>query len=229
MKKLIFFTVFICLLAAAAASSSTFGQQKRRTAVSPSPAAPKKTAQPVAPTPAGEIPEADWLKMADAMYQENWEKSSALAAQNLQKLKIENAKKQLAQLRYIYLYSLAGKVSEGKMAFAEFERIAGGFVGQEFLLVSRQLLADCSTKVNYICASKTSDRVLRVTATNRAGTAIHLFEYVVLDEKFDLRANSEKLAFLGGNLKKIESNIYTPDLKILRLIFDKGYVKVATD
>jgi hypothetical protein len=224
MKKLIFFTVFICL----AAASASFGQ-KRRAAVSPAPAAPKKIVQPVARTAAGEIAEADWLKMADAMYQENWEKVSALAAQNLQKLKSENAKKQLAQLRYIYLYSLAGKVSEGKMAFAEFERIANGFVGQEFLLVSRQLLADCTAKVNYICASKNNDRVLRVTATNRAGTAIHLFEYVRLGERFDLQANSEKLAFLGGNLKKVESSLYKSDLKIMRLIFDKGYVKVATD
>lgn len=217
MKKLIFFTVLFSL-----AVSLTFGQ-KRATTVSP---APKKIVQPVR---AGEIPEPDWLKMADAMYLENWDKSSALAAQNLQRLKTDNPKKQLAQLRYIYLYSLAGKVSEGKMTFAEFERVAKTFVGQEFMLVSRQLLADCSTKVNYICAAKNNERVLRVTATNRSATKIHLFEYVVLNERFDVRANSEKLAFLGGNLKKVESNLYKSDMKIMRLVFDKGYVKVATD
>jgi len=217
MKKLIFFTVFICLTV-----SLAFGQ-KRATAVNP---APKKI---VPPALTGEIPEADWLKIADAMYLEDWEKASALAAQNLQKLKTDNAKKQLAQLRYIYLYTLAGKVSEGKMAFAELQRIAQTFIGQEFLLVGRQLLADCSTKVNYICAAKDNDRVLRVTATNRAATAIHLFEYVVLDERFDVRANSEKVAFVGGSLKKIESSLYKPDMKVARLIFDKGYVKLATD
>ncbi|HEX9959870.1 MAG TPA: hypothetical protein VGB00_02995, partial [Pyrinomonadaceae bacterium] len=204
------------------AVSITFGQT-RPAAVNP---ASKKIVQPAR---AGEIREADWLRMADAMYLENWEKSAALAAQNLQKLKTENAKKQLAQLRYIYLYSLAGKVSEGKMAFAEFERIANGFVGQEFMLVSRQLLADCSTKINYICAAKNDERVLRVTATNRSATKIHLFEYIVLKERFDVRANSEKLAFLSGNLKKVESTLYKPDMKIMRLVFDKGYVKVATD
>lgn len=217
MKRLIFFTILFSL-----AVSVCFGQ-KRQAAVKPT---PKKIVQAVN---TGEISEADWLKMADAMYLENWEKASALAAQNLQKLKTDNAKKQLAQLRYIYLYTLAGKVSEGKMAFAEFEKIANSFIGQEFLLVSRQLLADCRTKVNYICAAKDSDRVLRVTATNRSGTAIHLFEYVVLNEKFDLQANSEKLAFLGGNLKKIESNLSKDDMKVMRLIFDKGYVKLATD
>lgn len=219
MKKLIFLTVFICLTV-----SFAFGQKRTSAAVKPT---PKNIVQPAAS--AGEIPVADWLTMAEAMYRENWEKVSTLAAQNLQKLKTDNQKKQLAQLRYIYLYSLAGKVSEGKMAFAEFERIANTFIGQEFLLVSRQLLADCKTKVNYICAAKDNDRVLRVTATNRSGTAIHLFEYVVLSERFDLRANSEKLAFLGGNLKKVESNLYKPEMKIARLIFDKGYVKVATD
>lgn len=219
MKKLIFLTVFICLTV-----SFAFGQKRAAAVVKP---APKNIVQPA--VVAGEIPEADWLRMADAMYRENWETASTLAAQNLQKLKIDNAKKQLAQLRYIYLYTLAGKVSQEKMSFAEFERIANTFVGQEFLLVSRQLLADCKTKVNYICAAKNNDRILRVTATNRTGTSIHLFEYVVLSEKFDLRANSEKLAFLGGNLKKVESNLLKPDLKIARLIFDKGYVKVATD
>ncbi|HEX8251208.1 MAG TPA: hypothetical protein VF599_23750 [Pyrinomonadaceae bacterium] len=218
MKKLIFFIVLFSLTV-----SIAFGQTRRTT---PDPAS-KKIVQP--PVNAGEIPEADWLRMADAMYLENWEKASALAAQSLQKLKTDNAKKQLAQLRYIYLYTLAGKVSEGKMTFAEFERVANTFVGQEFLLVSRQLLADCNTKVNYICAAKNNDRVLRVTATNRTGTAIHLFEYVVLGERFDVRANSEKLAFLGGNLKKVESSLYKPDMKIMRLVFDKGYVKVATD
>jgi hypothetical protein len=217
MKKLVFFIVLFSLTV-----SLTFGQT-RQTSANP---ASKKIVQPVR---AGEIPEADWLKMADAMYLENWEKASTLAAQNLQKLKTENAKKQLAQLRYIYLYTLAGKVAEGKMAFAEFERLANTFVGQEFLLVSRQLLADCNTKLNYICAAKNNDHVLRITATNRTGTAIHLFEYVVLGERFDLRANNEKLAFLGGNLKKVESSLYKPGMKIMRLVFDKGYVKLATD
>lgn len=216
MRKLIFLVVLFSLTV-----SIAFGQ-KSQTATP----APKKIAQP---SNVGEIAEAEWLKMADAVYLENWEKASALALQNLQKLKIDNSKKQLAQLRYVYLYSLAGKVSEGKMTFAEFEKIANTFVGQEFLLVSRQLLADCNTKVNYICAVKSNDRLLRVTATNRTGTAIHFFEYVVLNEKFDVRANSEKLAFLGGNLKKIESNLYKTDIKVLRLIFDKGYVKLATD
>lgn len=217
MKKLIFFVVLISLTV-----SLTFGQ-KRSTTVSP---APKKVIQPAV---AGAISEADWLKMADAMYAENWETASTLAAQNLQKLKTENAAKQLAQLRYIYLYSLAGKVSEEKLAFAELERIAQTFIGQEFLLVGRQLLADCNTKVNYICAAKNNNRILRVTATNRTGTAIHLFEYVVLDERFDVQANSEKVAFLGGSLKKVESSLYKPDMKVARLIFDKGYIKLATD
>jgi hypothetical protein len=222
MKTLIFFAVFLCLTISAAPG------QNRQTATTIKPA-PKKNVEVPATTSTGEVSETEWLKMADAMYRENWEKASALAQQNLQKLKTENSKKQMAQLRYVYLYSLAGKVAEGKMAFVDFERVANTFIGQEFLLVSRQLLADCDTKVNYICAAKNNDRILRVTATNRAATAIHLFEYIVLDEKFNVRANNEKLAFLGGNLKKVESSLYKTDLKIARLIFAKGYVKIATD
>lgn len=220
MRKIFVCIAFLGLFAAVTAC----GQNQIPVAVK---TAPKKV---VSSNPA-EISETDWLKMADAMYQEKWETASILALQNLQKLKTENDKKQLAQLRYIYLYSLAGKVAEGKMTFDNFESVANSFIGQEFMIVSRQILADCNTKINYICAAKDDgkNRILRVTATNRSGTAIHLFEYVVLNESFDVRENNEKLAFISGNLKKVESNPYKPGMKIARLIFNNGYVKIATD
>lgn len=216
MKKTIFFTALICLFA------NGLCAQKRP---------PAKAAAKVAVKAAleREIAPAAWQDLADALQAENWETAAALALENLQKLKTDNDKKQLAQLNYIYLYALAGKVAEGKTAFAELEREAQGFLGKEFLMVSRQVLENCATKVNYICAQAGSRRVLRVTATNRSGDAIHFFEYVKLDAPFELAANSEKIGFVGGTLTKVETVAPRSGVRILRLIFDKGYIKIATD
>jgi hypothetical protein len=233
MKKYVSAAVFLCLAAAL-----TFGQTAASRRKSSSSPAPKKVSRPASAAAAvsaesssiTEVPEAEWQAMAAAARDENWEAAATLAARNLARLKIENQKKQLAQLRYVYLHSLAGRAAEGKLPFAELERLAGAFVGQEFLLAPRQILSDCRTKVNYICAAQNGgDRVLRVTTTNRAGNAIHSFEYVVLDEKFDARAHNEKVAFLGGTLKKVESRAVKADAKVIRLVFEKGFVKLATD
>lgn len=218
MRKIIFFTVSILLLTLAVSA------QKTRPPVKSVAKAPAKTT-----LPANEISPAAWQNLADALQDEKWETSSALALENLQKLKNDNEKKQLAQLHYIYLYSLAGKVSEGKTAFEELEKTAREFVGKEFLMVSRQILANCLTKVNYICAQPGSRRVLRVTATNLSGDAIHFFEYTRLVESFDIGANSEKVGFVGGILTKVETASHKSGVKTLRLIFDKGYIKVVTD
>lgn len=187
---------------------------------------PAKSAKNIA---FAEISQTDWKKLSGEIYNENWENSSELSLRFLNKLTKENSKKQAAQLRYIYLYSLAGKVSEEKLTIEELEKAAQKFVGKEFLMVSRQILEDCETKVNFICRQKVGDKILRVTATNQSASAVHFFEYVKLKDSFNLSENKDKVAFLGGILNKIEVVSYKDSLKILRLIFSDGYVKIATD
>lgn len=230
MKKVISAGFCLCL-AAGSVSGQTTGARRP-----PVKSAPKKAVQPITVTaaaaaaPTNEVSEAEWQTMSGALREEKWEAAATIAARRLAEIKTDNAKKQLAQLRYVYLYALAAKAAEGNISHAELERAANSFVGQEFVAVGRQLLADCRTKVNYICAAKDGGgRILRVTATNRAGTAIHSFEYVVLNEKFDVRAHSEKVAFVGGTLKKVEISPLKTGTKVIRLIFEKGFVKLATD
>ena len=71
---------------------------------------------------------------------------------------------------------------------------------------AREFLADCSKVLNYICTVKKDDNALRVTATNKQGTAIHSFEKVLFDQKIDLKEFIGKEIFLGGTLARIEFN-----------------------
>ncbi len=186
---------------------------------------------PIKPLPnqlakSSEISEKDWNEMIKNLEAEDWSKASLFISQSIAKLKIENNKKQLARLRYFYLYSLAGKVSQAKMTFAELEKISDNFSGQDFLMPPRSILADCNKALNYICAVKNYSKTLRFTASNKAFDAIHSFEYVQLLERFELEKHDRKFVVLGGKLKKVEFNPKKETSWIMRLYFEKGTVEM---
>ena len=219
MKKFILFTILFF----AAAASAVFGQTRR----TPAKPTPKKQIA-IAPKPAAnEISEAEWSAVTNALDKENWTQAALLSSKALAKLKTDNDRKQLAQLRYFYLYALAGRAATGSMTYDELEKIASSFVGQEFLMPSRQFLADCTAKVNYICPVKNDANALRVTATDKSGTAIHSFEYVKLAEKPNVAANNGRAAFVGGVLQSAEVNLYKQNIRIMRLVFDKGFINIV--
>lgn len=230
MKRIFLFIVLFGL-----AVSASFGQKQKPPPVpTPKPkpvskAAPKITTkkQAVAP-PLTEISTADWSTIVGALDSEDWTRAALLSSAALGKLKNDNDKKQLAQLRYFYLYALAGKAAEGKITYTELEKTANRYVGKEFLMPSRQLLAVCKNNVNYICPVTNDEKALRVTATDKSASAIHSFEYVQLTDKFDVAENEGKLAFLGGKLQKAEINLYKSELHIMRLVFDQGFVNVVS-
>ncbi len=154
------------------------------------------------------------------------------------KIKTENNKKQIARLRYILLYALAGKIVEASLANKkpeeviariELENAANGFLDKEFFMPSREISDDCEGKLNYVCRSKQQKNVLRVTATDRMGTAIYSFEYVRLKENFSPLKNIGKQAVLGGILNKIEFNPMKSNVWIMRLFFENGSVNVVPD
>ncbi len=226
MRKLIVVAIFLSLAATGALA------QKRR---APARSAPKKTPVAAAKTIA-QISETDWKTLADALAAEDWPKSAALAAAHLTILKTDNEKKQLARLRYIYLYALAGKIlafnaqknfAEAEKAWTELDRAMEGFIGKEFLLPPRPLAEDCGGRLNYVCPVKDTPRAFRTTATNKEGNAIHSFDYVVFDQPVDVSAHREKETFLGGTLQKADYNEDRTKPWVLRLFFQKGFVRVV--
>lgn len=193
--------------------------------------------QPVLSPVTTKFSEAEWKILTDALQSEDWMKAATTAAQYLQKLKFDNDKKQLAQLRYLRLYALAGKISaisgagipaDNNALWKELDDAASESNGKEFILPPRRHLNECVKVANYICRVADNDRALRVTATNREGTAIHSFDYVVFDDKSLLNNLPESELFLGGTLKRIEYNQDSVKPWVMRLIFEKGFVNVVS-
>lgn len=196
----------------------------------------KIESKPILAQPIAEFSEVEWKTLTDALQTEDWKTSALLAAQYLGKLKNENEKKQLAQLRYFYLYALAGKILaassvkipiETDSLWKELDAAVGGFVGKEFVLPPRRFMPECKAVLNYICAVKDNDRAVRVTATNKAGTMIHSFDYVTFDETIFSGEFADQEIFLGGKLKRAEFNQDMSKLWVMRLVFEKGFARVV--
>ena len=189
------------------------------------PAPAKPTAK--VPVVVTEVAADDWQKLTNLLSAEDWTKASASSNNWLGKLKSENDKKQLARLRYFYLFSLAGSVSQGKLPIAELEKAVNSFIGKEFILLDRNVLGDCNKSLNYLCPVTNTPKAVRVTATNKDFTLIHAFEYVDLLQEFDFKANNLKNAFVGGKLTGAEFNTAAQPVWIMRLYFDEGWVQVV--
>ena len=224
MNKIILITILICLSAA-----GVFAQKTKN----PIRSIPQRV--PVQQKILTEIADADWDLLAGALTTEDWNKSTDLAAQYLENLKAENDKKQLAQLRYIYIYALTGKILdynakanilEAEKTWNELDRVIATFIGKEFILPSRRFVEDCSKLLNVICRVKDTTNAFRTTATNIEGNAIHSFDYVVFDQSVDIKEFEGKPTFLGGILRKADYNEDKSKPWVLRLYFNKGFVRV---
>lgn len=196
--------------------------QNRKTPVRSSP--PKQI--PAVAAAIDKVPESDWNEITRALSVEDWNKTALLSGNLLKSLKFENDSRQLARLRYFYLFSLAGKVGQGKMTVAELQNIIQTFVGTEFIMLDRNVLANCNNSLNYVCPAKDDKNSLRVTATNKEFTVIHSFEYVKLLQAFNFTANNLKNVFVRGILKRFEVNQKPDKVWIMRLYFEDGWVQV---
>ena len=188
---------------------------------------PGKTVQPQTPPSVNKISDAEWNEIVKVLKAEDWDKTLILVSDSLKKLKTDNENKQLARLRYFHLYALAGKVTENKLIYAELEKVADTYIGQDFLMPSREIAVNCTKKLNYICPVSDNEKVLRVTAINKAAIAILSFEYVHLSNKFDVTANNGKQVFLGGKLKTIQFNPNKSQDWIMRLYFEDGVADIV--
>jgi hypothetical protein len=79
-----------------------------------------------------EISDAEWKVLFEAFAIEYWNNVVNLSINYLKKLPIENSKKQIAKLNYLYIFALGGKVAKGDLEFDEFDKILQTFVGKQF-------------------------------------------------------------------------------------------------
>lgn len=188
------------------------------------------------PTPVArpaEIPASDWAELAEALRGEKWTRARELATAQIALLKTDNAQKQLAQLRYLQIYAVAGEIlelnakgnsDEAEKVWLELDRLTVSSFGKEFVLPPREFASDCSKKLNFICRVKSSPNALRTTATNKEGDGIHSFDYVRFENELPLLAEDGKKIFLGGTLEKAEYNDDPAKPWVIRLFFKNGFI-----
>ena len=220
MKKIIFILCSFLIL-------NTFAVSQKRNSVRKPAKSTKSVVKKEIPVKSiVEIPAAEWSELAKLLEVQDWDKASAVAERDLKRLKEENELKQLAQLNYIYLFSLAGKVSVGSMTIIELKNIAQTMIGKSFIMFNRKILDDCANSLNFVCPDKGDKFGIKVAATNKDFTLIHSFEYVKLLQEFDFVKNKEKNVYVGGKLTKVEVNEKPDKVWIMRLFFNEGWAQI---
>jgi len=186
------------------------------------------------------ISETEWKVLTDALTVENWDRAAVYSSGLLNRLKVDNDAKQIARLRYFYLYALAGQIlkahdagkkTEEDAAWRELDKAVEPLIGKEFVLPPREYRSTCEKNLNFICPVKDNEKALRTTATNKEGKGIISFDYVVFEKKVDLKVYDDKQLFLGGTLKKVEFNEELSDEQpwVMYLIFNKGFIRVVVN
>lgn len=192
-----------------------------------------KTAVKVSPSKPFVIPDAEWRRLADALTSENWSVAADLAKADMARLPAENEKRQLAQLRYLTMFAMAGQIldsygkgntDETELLWTELDRVVGENIGKEVIMPARTYSADCAGKLNFICRVKDSTDELRTTATNREGTSIHSFDYVKFDTIAPALTEDGRKIFVGGVLKDADYNDDPKKPWALRLYFKTGFI-----
>lgn len=197
---------------------------------------PSSVKKPSAPKIVSEISDKDWGALAGALSREEWDNSVKLSTDLLAHLGTENEKKQLAQLRYLHIFSLAGRLNSlitGKNASAiepartDLSAATVRFTGQEMVMPLRSFAILCKGKVNFVCPVKDNASALRITATNKDGDAILSFDYVMFDDTVNLADLDGRKVFLGGTLDRAEFNDNASKPWIMRLFFKKGFARIS--
>ena len=225
MRKLITLIAVVALTAVFAGAQTT--RPAAKTPPRPAPAAPAKQVT--------EISAADWSALAAALSKEDWTQAAQLAKQHLGLLRTDNERKQLAQLRYLYLFALAGKVQyylgitndlEAERSWTELDNAVGEFVGREIVLPPRPFSTSCEKRLNYVCPVKDTPNAFRTTATTKGGDFILSFDYVVFGSTVDMKDFDARATFLGGTLQRAEFNNDTSKPWIMRLFINRGFARI---
>lgn len=166
------------------------------------------------------VTEKEWNSLLAAASGEKWTEAVTLSDKFLQTM--EEKDERLPRLRYIYLYTAAGKTSEGKMSFAELEKLAKTMEGKQITTPYRQFAKD---GMNFICQTSDSPNKLMTTACNKDGTTILAFEYTTLKNNFDAGAHEGKHASLSGILASAVPNPNHSRAIVMRIYISDAAVR----
>lgn len=184
------------------------------------------------------VSDKEWGMLSGALGKEEWPAAVATSKGLLGRLRAENSRRQLAQLRYIHIFALAGLtnsfISAGNEASAaasrlELEAAIGSFKGMEFVAPVRTFEVDCSGKVNFICPVRGDAKALRVTTTTKDSDAILSFEYYRFTQEVGLATLLDRRMFLSGKLEKAEFNDDASKPWVVRMSFGGAAIAFSID
>jgi hypothetical protein len=164
----------------------------------------------------------DFSDLITSLQNEDWQNANRLSLSCLKKAP-ENDKDNVdaALLRYMFIYSEAGLMNDQKVSKSQALKNIINFKGQLIILPGHPVALKYALNTIQLVNNKTDS--LFITATNRNGTDIFSFEYVILKDKWpidDFKNQDGKAFRLGGIIKSltVEGNF----LPRFRIIIDQG-------
>ena len=164
----------------------------------------------------------DFQKVLIAASNEDWDTAVSLSSKFLRQMKDDDNR--LTRLRYIYLYAAAGKVTDGKMEFDDFAKLAKELVGKPVELPYRPITLQCRGAFNFICPSGDKNDRIQVAASNKTATSILAFEYTQLKEPFDFAHHVDEAASISGTIDSIVPNPNKSRFLVMRLFIANGVI-----
>jgi hypothetical protein len=180
-----------------------------------------------APAVSDTLTDEQWMPLYKALETEDWDTGEKLASKYLDEVKPQAGDNTLGRLRFIYLYTAAGRISAGKMTYDDLEKRIKGMAGKEIVFPGRFIKAKCQAGVDFNAVCKSDGAYdLMITSSNRAGTSIHSFEYIKLKEKIDWAKTDGRVAAIIGTIDSIEPNPNKSRVLIMRIYVTDAHIKL---
>ena len=180
-----------------------------------------------AQAPSTSLTDEQWTPLYQALETEDWATAEKLASKYLDEVKPEADNNTLGRLRFMYLFSAAGRIGAGKMSYDDLQKRIGEMAGKEIVFPGRYLKANCRGGVDFnaLCKSDGPHDIM-VTSTGRDATTIFSFEYIKLKEKLDWTKTDGKVASISGTIESIAPNPNKSRLLIMRIYITDGRVRL---
>lgn len=146
-----------------------------------------------------------WRDLINNLETENWKDANTKSLSLLNQM--PNAAPDdptAALLRTMYIHSEAGLMNDGKVTQDEAIKAVKGFTGKMIILPGHRV--SLKGGLNTIETVNEKTDTLFVSETNRKGTDIFAFDYIILDNKWsvdDFKNRDGELYSLGGIIKSI--------------------------
>jgi hypothetical protein len=118
------------------------------------------------------VTDKQWQELLTAVGSEDWNAAVDRSLKCLMELKEDDDR--LPRLRYMVLYSAAGKVSKQEMSFDELDKLSQQFVGKKVVLPYREILPAGTNGFNLIIPPANSKGRVYVAASDKTGATIFL-------------------------------------------------------